>query len=208
MKVTYMYTSSPNSAGGVGVSMVISNNSEKEVKYVYFDVTPINAVDDEVICEVSRKSHATLQITGPLKAWAVQTPSWDCVWYNSTIKNLSLYSVEVIYMDGTKETLTGKEAYQPNLDSGSGGCYVATCVYGSYDCPQVWTLRRYRDESLAKHWYGRAFIRAYYAISPTAVKLFGKTSWFKKLWKNKLDKMVKKLQDSGVESTPYNDIDW
>ncbi|MBQ8915058.1 MAG: hypothetical protein IJ046_02650 [Clostridia bacterium] len=111
-------------------------------------------------------------------------------------------------MDGTKETLTGKEAYQPNLDSGSGGCYVATCVYGSYDCPQVWTLRRYRDESLAKYWYGRAFIRAYYAISPTAVKLFGKTSWFKKLWKNKLDKMVKKLQDSGVESTPYNDIDW
>ncbi len=23
----------------------------------------------------------------------------------------------------------------------SGGCYVATTVYGSYDCPQVWTLR-------------------------------------------------------------------
>lgn len=21
------------------------------------------------------------------------------------------------------------------------GCYIATCVYGSYDCPQVWTLR-------------------------------------------------------------------
>ena len=28
------------------------------------------------------------------------------------------------------------------------GCYVATCVYGSYDCPQVWTLRRYRDDVL------------------------------------------------------------
>ena len=26
-----------------------------------------------------------------------------------------------------------------------GGCYVATAVYGSYDCPQVWTLRRVRD---------------------------------------------------------------
>ena len=25
------------------------------------------------------------------------------------------------------------------------GCYIATCVYGSYDCPQVLTLRRFRD---------------------------------------------------------------
>ena len=31
----------------------------------------------------------------------------------------------------------------------SGGCYVATAVYGSYDCPEVWTLRRYRDYTLA-----------------------------------------------------------
>ena len=88
------------------------------------------------------------------------------------------------------------------------GCYVATCVYGSYDCPQVWTLRRYRDNTLGATWYGRAFIRTYYAISPTLVKWFGNTSWFKKMWKGKLDRMVKKLQDQGVESTPYNDKNW
>ena len=29
-------------------------------------------------------------------------------------------------------------------NSSSGGCYIATCVYGSYDCPEVWTLRRFR----------------------------------------------------------------
>ena len=90
----------------------------------------------------------------------------------------------------------------------SGGCYVATCVYGSYDCPQVWTLRRYRDDTLATTWYGRAFIRTYYAISPTLVKWFGKTRWFKKLWQGKLDRMVKKLNDEGVESTPYEDKNW
>lgn len=87
-----------------------------------------------------------------------------------------------------------------------GGCYVATCVYGSYDCPQVWTLRRYRDNTLSQTWYGRAFIRMYYAISPTLVKWFGKTKWFKKFWQNKLDKMVNKLQNNGFESTPYDDI--
>ena len=88
------------------------------------------------------------------------------------------------------------------------GCYVATCVYGSYDCPQVWTLRRYRDDTLGSTWYGRAFIRTYYAISPTLVKWFGKTKWFKKMWKGKLDRMVKKLQDKGVEDTPYEDKEW
>ena len=42
----------------------------------------------------------------------------------------------------------------PNVSS-SGGCYIATCVYGSYDCPQVWTLRRFRDDTLDETWYGR-----------------------------------------------------
>ena len=88
------------------------------------------------------------------------------------------------------------------------GCYVATCVYGSYDCPQVWTLRRYRDDTLGATWYGRAFIRTYYAVSPTIVKWFGNTNWFKKMWKGKLDRMVAKLQENGVENTPYEDKNW
>ena len=98
---------------------------------------------------------------------------------------------------------TYKEEQQHNA-----GCYVATCVYGSYDCPQVWTLRRYRDDTLGATWYGRAFIRTYYAISPTLVKWFGNTKWFKKLWKGKLDRMVAKLQSNGVEDTPYEDKNW
>lgn len=88
------------------------------------------------------------------------------------------------------------------------GCYIATCVYGSYDCPQVWTLRRYRDNTLASTWYGRAFIHTYYAVSPTIVKWFGNTQWFKKLWKNKLNKMVFNLRRNGIEDTPYQDKDW
>ena len=89
-----------------------------------------------------------------------------------------------------------------------GGCYVATAVYGSYDCPEVWTLRRFRDYTLAETWYGRAFIYTYYAISPTLVKWFGKTKWFKNLWKPTLDRMVEKLNTKGVEDTPYNDRQW
>lgn len=89
--------------------------------------------------------------------------------------------------------------------SSSGGCYIATCVYGSYDCPEVWTLRRFRDNILAANIFGRIFIKTYYAISPTLVKWFGNTIWFKKLWKNRLDKMVSALKDKGVDDTPYED---
>ena len=88
--------------------------------------------------------------------------------------------------------------------SGSG-CYVATAVYGSYNCPQVWTLRRYRDGFLAKTWYGRAFIRGYYAVSPTLVKWLGKQKWFLSICKHKLDRFVLTLQAKGFAATPYED---
>ena len=96
----------------------------------------------------------------------------------------------------------------PTIDTIGGGCYVATAVYGSYDCPQVWTLRRFRDYTLAKTWHGRLFIKTYYAISPTIVKWFGHTEWFKKMWKNKLDRMVANLNAEGVENIPYEDKTW
>ncbi len=99
--------------------------------------------------------------------------------------------------------------YKPTaVQTSSGGCYVATAVYGSYDCPEVWTLRRFRDFTLAKSVFGRLFIRTYYAVSPTLVKWFGETKWFKNLWKPTLNKMVARLNEKGVENTPYDDIVW
>ena len=97
---------------------------------------------------------------------------------------------------------------QVGTNQKTGGCYVATAVYGSYDCPEVWTLRRFRDDILSDTWYGRVFIRTYYAISPTLVKWFGNAKWFKNIWKPTLDRMVKKLNASGVNDMPYNDRIW
>lgn len=108
-----------------------------------------------------------------------------------------------------KELASHLEAHKNKLPGFKEfGCYVATAVYGSYDCPQVWTLRRYRDDRLASTWHGRAFIRTYYAISPTLVKWFGHTQWFRKMWKGKLDRMVANLNAEGVENTPYQDKAW
>lgn len=90
----------------------------------------------------------------------------------------------------------------------SGACYIATAIYGTYDCPQVWVLRRFRDNVLARTWYGRLFVRAYYTVSPAFVRWFSHTHWFKSFWKGFLDKMVNNLEVSGVEATPYQDTEW
>ena len=93
----------------------------------------------------------------------------------------------------------------PKLSTNSGGCYIATAVYGSYDCPQVWTLRRYRDSVLAKTWYGRLFIKTYYLISPSVVKHVGHVVWIRNIWKKPLDRMVMNLNKQGINDAPYDD---
>ena len=85
------------------------------------------------------------------------------------------------------------------------GCYVATCVYGSYDCPQVWTLRRFRDETLERSWFGRLFVSVYYAVSPIFVNIFGNSKTVTCHFRSILDCIVYKLNRNGVEDTPYCD---
>jgi hypothetical protein len=92
---------------------------------------------------------------------------------------------------------------QPTEQS-DDGCYIATAVYGSYDCPQVWTLRRYRDQALRKTIPGQLFIKTYYAISPTLVRWFGNTDIFKTLAKRTLDKWIDKLGNK-YDNSRYED---
>ena len=85
------------------------------------------------------------------------------------------------------------------------GCYVATCVYETYDCPEVWVLRRFRDDRLESTLVGRLFISFYYTFSPIAIKMFGNTIFFKKFFRPLLDNIVKKLKNEGFSDKPYID---
>ena len=87
----------------------------------------------------------------------------------------------------------------------SEGCYIATCVYGSYDCPQVWTLRRFRDDGLRKCVLGRAFVKLYYKTSPQLVQKLGRYEAFRLVNRAWLDRFVKRLQERGYTDRPYED---
>ena len=108
----------------------------------------------------------------------------------------------------SKDDYDDEDYIPPVSGRKKGGCYVATAVYGSYDCPQVWVLRRFRDGRLAASPFGRALIRLYYAVSPTLVRWFGRTDWFRRLWRGPLDRLVQALRAQGVSDGPYQDKNW
>lgn len=85
------------------------------------------------------------------------------------------------------------------------GCYIATAVYGSYDCPQVWILRRFRDNTLSKSIFGSMFIKIYYSVSPLLVAKFSKKIWFNLFFKKILDKFVNYLASKGFSDLHYKD---
>lgn len=98
-----------------------------------------------------------------------------------------------------------QESPQPEPPAKSEGCYIATSVYGSYDCPEVRVLRRYRDVVLRANPLGRLFVKAYYAVSPFLVKRFGKTVWFQTLWMRLLDAKIAVLRAEGISDAAYHD---
>lgn len=197
-----------NSAGGVDLKITFKNNSGSTINKIWFTVRAKNSIGEYVKGSYNTFIEERCHSNGPFESGAKLTHYWSCAWYNNGIKSADFVNIILIMSDGKKIFIP-----EPSIVSGSnstddgksGGCYIATAVYGSYDCPQVWTLRRYRDYTLAETWLGRTFIRIYYAVSPVLVRCFGNTKWFKRIWKTKLDKMINKLNSQGVLDTPYKD---
>lgn len=79
---------------------------------------------------------------------------------------------EAIRLVGTADRNHARPPQPESPRSGqtSGGCYIATAVYGSYDAHPVRVLREFRDRKLSRTRVGRDFIRAYYRFSPAVAR--------------------------------------
>lgn len=73
------------------------------------------------------------------------------------------------------------------------GCYIATMAYGDYDHPQVIRLREFRDQKLAKTWFGRSFIWLYYKYSPLMVQKLKNNHTMNKFIRTCLDRFIKQM---------------
>lgn len=98
---------------------------------------------------------------------------------SNTISAMDLRADFRIRVNENKNSLSGLKSQLSQVNtgggrktsSGSGGCYIATMAYGSYDHPQVLELRKFRDDVLNKTVGGKLFIKAYYFISPKLVSV-------------------------------------
>jgi len=101
IKIIQLYTSRPNSAGGVDLHIVWKNNTGKSIKYIVFEAEAYNGVDDKVNCTIRDYSSFRGQITGPVKNGETKGYGtyWSCAWYNSTIKSAKLVKVNIEFMN-------------------------------------------------------------------------------------------------------------
>lgn len=112
IRVAAVTTSSPNSAGGVDLSIRWQNRSSKRVKYAWFDVVAYNRVGDPVSCSIRGYSEFTGKVTGPIEpgAWYGEYASWENAWYNYSIVRARLSGVRVEYMDGSTASISPEDA--------------------------------------------------------------------------------------------------
>ena len=72
------------------------------------------------------------------------------------------------------------------------GCFIATAVYGDFDAPEVVSLRNWRDQVLSTTIAGRAFISAYYFISPPIARYLTCSPWLSSQTRKFLDAFIRR----------------
>jgi len=73
-------------------------------------------------------------------------------------------------------------------------CFIATATFGNAEAPEVVTLRQFRDRTLMGSYVGRAFVRAYYALSPALAGLVSQSGILKHILRLILSRVALCLQ--------------
>ena len=68
----------------------------------------------------------------------------------------------------------------------SGGCFIATAVYGSDTASDVLLLRRFRDTVLLPSRIGNIFVNIYYLTSPPLAKAIASNPFLRKIFRKSL----------------------
>jgi PKD repeat protein len=97
-----------------------------------------------------------------------------------TYDNAGTYTITLIVTDAQGSDTIVRTDYitiTSKGGGGGGGCFVATAAHGDYDAPEVYELRRLRDQYLQTTGAGRAFISWYYDDGPAAAAWIAEHEW-------------------------------
>jgi hypothetical protein len=111
---------------------------------------------------------------------------------------LELYSI-------IKTGSTSKSRHDAHMKNKESSCFIATACYGDYDAPEVFVLRKFRDEKLLKTYLGKVFVKLYYTFSPFFASLISKSESLKKVVRNYfLEPIVSKLQKHTMKNNQHD----
>lgn len=100
----------PDSVGGVGVYQEFINPGKKVFKYVLTDYTAQDQVLESVRSDIGGRIDAGTKAIGP---YPFGTSSgykrFDALWYNGSIKCVTLKKVTIVYMDDTSTIIQGED---------------------------------------------------------------------------------------------------
>ncbi|MDG5816260.1 VRR-NUC domain-containing protein [Chitinispirillales bacterium ANBcel5] len=82
------------------------------------------------------------------------------------------------------------------------GCFVATVVYGSYECEQVVQLRQFRDQVLLRSFLGRAFVRVYYSRGPALASIVERSGILKLMSRIGFDLLLTAIRTGRKQGRP------
>lgn len=132
-----------------------------------------------------RTSYPETKVSSTTSSYSkpASTPTYTAT--STTSSNISSSNMQRT----TTSTTSSQQAHPVKKE----GCYIATAVYGSYDAPEVMTLRRFRDETLRNSAFGRWFIRTYYRLSPPVAEKLKNAKRINAFVRSILDKWVERL---------------
>lgn len=96
-----------DSVGGNELYFNFKNNSDRDIKYIDFQIALYNAVDDEISDDISGDKGYTIRYTGPLAAGSTTGEfTGTRKFYNPSFKgNLMFNYVTITYMDNSTEDI-------------------------------------------------------------------------------------------------------
>lgn len=103
------YTMSMDSANGVDISIDYKNISNKTFKYVIFEITPYNRVDDVAYSTIGHISKTSVQAVDYVEPDTEKRSCWEHIWYNPSISYFKINSVKVIFKDGSEISISSND---------------------------------------------------------------------------------------------------
>lgn len=99
-----------------------------------------------------------------------------CMVYATRNKTQNVYKFVTTGVDTTKSCVTPSEVAGILDDK---HCFISTAAFGSESAPEVEIFRKFRNKFLATNFFGKAFIKIYYRISPPIADVISENNYLK-----------------------------